>query len=39
MIILQVIGVALLIGFAGMCMWITLKSTFGWGKKDDDYYE
>ena len=34
-IILKIIGVLLILAFAGMCMWITLKSTFNLGKKDD----
>jgi len=35
MIILKIIGIIILIAFAGMCMWETLKHVFDWGKKDD----
>jgi len=35
MIILKIVAIIALVAFAGMCMWETLKSTFGWGKKND----
>lgn len=39
MILLKIVGIIALVAFAGMCMWITLSSTFNWGNKDDDEYK